>query len=506
MTPQSIKDTMVKTKIQVVEVDTNGIIISSENTLITLAGKKPLADVHPFFMGIEAMLDSLGETVRFPCVNIETEKEDLIVDIELIPNGSSVFVVLFDFTSHYKDSHPLVQEKNESSIQKHKLSFERNLLIAKEEFKNNFLAHLNHEIRNPLNNLLGFMDILNNTKLDYDQKETLLVMQRTGTHLKVLMDDLLDISKIERGIKDVKHVNFNLGHILNNIQNHFGIKYGTKPIKLKIETAKNVPTKLKGDPVRLNQILFNLIENAYNNTTEGSISCHISLDNKVGKDEEAYINIAISDTGVGISEEDIQEIFSSYYQLELDKIKPVGQGLGLKIVKDLVNLLNGNVTVSSKENQGTSFHLTLPFEVRDVKPKRKSVPKGSGIMMSKRILIVENEEINQMLFMKMFLNNQKGYHFEIADTASTALKFLNAKKYDVIIVKMTMPDMEGLSFIEQLRNHEIEQIKNTPILMASGSTMINEQERSLSAGANAFLPKPYSKKELFNMIESVLKS
>ena len=506
MTPQSIKDNMVTTKIQVVEVDTEGIVISSENNLIEIESNKSIADVHPFFIGVESMLHALEETVRFPCVNIETKSDDLIVDIELIPNGSSVFVVLFDFTLHYKDSHPLVQEKNESSIQKHKLSFERNLLIAKEEFKNNFLAHLNHEIRNPLNNLLGFMDILGNSKLDYDQKETLLVMQKTGTHLKILMDDLLDISKIERGITDVKHVNFNLGHILHNIQNHFGIKYGNKPIELKIETAKEVPSKLMGDPVRLNQILFNLFENAFRSTKKGSISCRITLDKKVGKDKKAYINLVISDTGVGISKKDIEEIFSSYYQLELDKIKPVGQGLGLKIVKDLVTLLNGNVIVSSKENEGTSFHLTLPFEIREVKPKRKSVPKGSGIMMSKRILIIENEEINQMLFMKMFLNNPKGYHFEIADTASTALQFLDAKKYDVIIIKMTLPDMEGLPFIEQLRNHEDEQIRNTPILMASGSTMINEQERSLSAGANAFLPKPYSKKELFNMLESLLKS
>ena len=506
MTPAALKNELINSKIQVIELDKSGIIISSEDTFLNFPVKKSITSIHPFFEGIQTLLSGITDTLKFPCVNIQNEPTLLILDIDIVPNDGGFLLVLFDFTDHYKESHPLVQEKNESAIQKHKLAFERNLLVAKEEFKNNFLAHLNHEIRNPLNNLMGFMEILSSSKLNYEQKETLNVMQKTGMHLKVLMDDLLDISKIERGVTNVKHVNFNLGHIINNLQNHFGLKYSKSGVALEFNIAKDVPTKLIGDPVRVNQILFNLLENAFRNTSEGAIQVLVSLKDKVGKDKKVFINFNISDTGVGIPEHQIDEVFDSYFQLELNKIKPVGQGLGLKIVKDLTGLLNGNIQVASKEQEGTSFNITIPFEIRDVREKRKSVPKGSGIVLSKRILIIEDEEINQMLFMKTFINNEKGYQLEMAQNGDHAFELLNNKKYDAIILKRTLTDMDALEFIEKLRSNPNELIATMPVLMASGSTMLDEQERLLSAGATAFLPKPYTKRELFKILEKVIQN
>lgn len=505
MTPSTFKKELIDSKIQVIELDETGKVLSSEDSLLVVPVKTFIADIHPFFVGVEAMLSSLTETIKFPCVNINLKNAHLIADIDIVPNNGNFFLVLFDFTEHYKESHPLVQEKNESSIQKNKLAFERNLLVAKEEFKNSFLAHLNHEIRNPLNNLMGFMEVLSVTKLNYEQKETINVMQKTGMHLKVLMDDLLDISKIERGITDVKHVNFNLGHITNNLQNHFSLKYNKSKVLLEFDVAKDVPSKLIGDPVRINQILFNLLENAYRNTPDGTIQVFVSLKEKEGKDKKAYINFNVTDTGVGIPKNQIHQIFDSYFQLELNKLKPMGQGIGLKIVKDLTALLHGNIQVASEENKGTSFNITLPFEIREVREKRKSIPKGSGILLSKRILTIEDEEINQMLFMKIFINNDKGYQLEMAQNGEHALELLNKKKYDAIIIKTTLTDMGGLEFIEKLRGISNEQLATLPILMASGSTMLDEQERVLSAGATAFLPKPFTKRELFNILEKVIK-
>ena len=304
----------------------------------------------------------------------------------------------------------------------------------------------------------------------------------------------------------MKHVNFNLGHIINNLQNHFGLKYTKSNVVLEFNTEKDVPSKLIGDPVRVNQILFNLLENAFRNTTEGAINVLISLKDKVGKDKKAFINFDISDTGVGIPKHQIDEIFDSYFQLELNKLKPVGQGLGLKIVKELTGLLNGSIKVTSEAQKGTSFNITIPFEIRDTREKRKSIPKGSGIVLSKRILIVEDEEINQMLFMKTFINNEKGYQLEMAQNGDHAFELLNKKKYDAIILKRTLTDMDSLAFIKKLRSLSNEVISTMPVLMASGSTMLDEQEQFLSAGATAFLPKPYTKRELFKILEKVIQS
>jgi CheY-like chemotaxis protein len=184
----------------------------------------------------------------------------------------------------------------------------------------------------------------------------------------------------------------------------------------------------------------------------------------------------------------------------------MGQGLGLKIVKDLTGLLNGNIKVTSEEQKGTSFNITIPFEVRDVREKRKSIPKGSGIVLSKRMLVVEDEEINQMLFMKTFINNNKGYQLEMAQNGNHAFELLNKKKYDAIILKKTLTDMDTLVFIEKLRGLPNELIATIPILMASGSTMLDEQERFLSAGATAFLTKPYTKRALFKILEKLIQS
>lgn len=498
-----LKIGIVNKRIQQLEISNDGEVLSSDDAIFKIAEGIQIASVHPFLEATQYLLPSLSDNITFPCVNIELDSAKKIVDIELIRNKDNWFMLLFDFTEHYEASHPLVQEKNEASIAKNKLDFEKRLMQAKENFKNSFLANLNHEIRNPLNNMLGFINLLSESKLNYDQQETIKVIRRVGNHLKILMDDMLDISMIERGAISVKHVNFYLTSIVAGLQQHFSLKYHDSDIELNIMVEDSMTKTFIGDPVRLHQILFNLVENAYRNTTNGVVNLKISAEETKGK--IVNVKFEISDSGKGIPPEALDKIFDSYYQLKVDREKPIGQGLGLKIVKDLVTLLNGTVSATSEEGKGSLFRCVIPFEKRKAKREKKTVRKGSGIFQSKRLLILEDETTHQMLLMKTFLNNEKGYVIEIATTGEQALEFLTRKNYNLVIIKKDLPDITGIDFIKKVAAHSEEEIASIPILMVSGSTMIDEQQEFLDAGATSFLPKPYSKKELFKCIEKLIR-
>ena len=497
---KDIKAYYVNNKVQIIAVDSDGVILSSDDVLFTFKKQEKLEAQHPFFYVLLPLFAEGSTEESFPCINLHIGDVKKIVDITTLNRDEKLYVILTDFTSHYSASQPLVQEKNESVIAGYKLEFERELLFAKEEFKNNFLAHLNHEIRNPLNALLGFTELLGETSLTFQQKETLGVLQKTGVHIKVLMDDLLDISKIETGVLKIKEVPFNLHSVVASMIKHFQIKKNNPNITLSYVTDSNVPSKLYGDPTRINQILYNLLENAYRNTTKGTIELYTSLVEMLSIDE-ASIQFKVSDTGQGISEQQLEQIFDSYMQLQIEKIKPLGDGLGLKIVKDLSALLGGTVTVQSEVAKGSNFTVTLPFKIRDKITKRKTIPKGSGIVMSKRILAVEDDTLNQMLLMKQFIDNDKGYTLEIAPTTEIAMQFLDTKKYLAIIIKQTYNSTTGIAFLETLKSNEAH--ANIPVLVVSGKAMIEEQDAIINAGASAFLMKPYSKNQIFKALQKL---
>lgn len=498
MNQPALKEEFINKRIQQIEIAEDGAVIASDDVIFSIA--KNIGALHPFFEGIIPLLKTLDQHITFPCVNVVVDKNEKILDVEVLKKEERYFLLLFDFTQHYKDAHPLVQEKNEAAIAKDKLAFEKRLLLAKESFKNNFLANLNHDIRNPLNNMLGFMELLRDTKLTYDQNETLKVMQRTGTQIKQLMEDMLDISKIERGVIELQHVPFNLGHITTNLQQHFQLKFGAKHSHVEVIIDDGVPKKLLGDPVRINQILFNLLDNASKHADKQQVILRISAKEK--SEENCVLLFAVSDQGKGISEDQLDKVFDSYYQLKENDVKPLGEGLGLKIVKDLVTLLDGNIAVAS-DTSGTVFTCELPFTRRTLKEKRPSVPKGTGLMLSKRILIIENEETSQMLFMRMFLNNEHGFIIEIASDAKHAFSLIEKRKYNLILIKSKLPDISADTFIEQHMSNENADIESIPILVVSGSTMLQEQQAMLDVGAAGFLAKPYTQKELFDTIEKL---
>ncbi|MBW2938488.1 hybrid sensor histidine kinase/response regulator [Aureisphaera sp. CAU 1614] len=502
----NLKKQLFESRVQEIEISQKGEVISSDNAIFNIAEKSNISNFHLFFELFPEVLTSINENIQFPCINIEFEGVKKIIDVEVIKKEKRFFLFFFDLTEHYENSQPIVQEKNEASIAKNKLDFEKKLLEAKEEFKNTFLANLNHEIRNPLNNLLGFLETLSASSLSYEQTELLKVAQKTGLQLKVLMEDLLDISKIEDGVLELKHVNFNLSTFMAAIYKHFQHKYSSD-IHFTVETESKVHTALIGDPNRLHQILFNLIENAFQNTYRGSVSLSVvpSPNNQhIKSSNETVIRFIIKDTGKGIAQEKISKVFDNYLQLEKEKLKPLGDGLGLKIVKNLVQLMNGTVAVESKIDVGTEFILDIPFTTRIPKKKAYKTKKIPGIYINKNILVIEDIKDNQMLFFKHFLNNDEAYVMHLATDGAMAFSLLEKKRIDVIIAKTTIPDIDIFSFIDKVKEHPEDSINKTPIIVASGNSLLEFQNTLEEKEISNYLMKPFTKKELFKAIKESL--
>jgi signal transduction histidine kinase/CheY-like chemotaxis protein len=500
----NLKKQLFESRVQEIEISLKGEVIFSDNAIFNIPEKSNISNFHLFFELFSEVLSSMPESIQFPCINIEIDGIKKVIDVEVIKMEKRYFLFFFDLTEHYENSQPIVQEKNEASIAKNKLDFEKKLLEAKEDFKNTFLANLNHEIRNPLNNLLGFLETLSASSLSYEQSELLKVAQKTGMQLKVLMEDLLDISKIEEGVLELKHVNFNLSTFMAAVYKHFQFKYSSD-ITYTVETNSKVHTALIGDPNRLYQILFNLLENAFQNTYRGSVSLSVIPSPKKSKTtSETIIRFIIKDTGKGLAKEKIKTVFDSYLQLEKEKLKPLGDGLGLKIVKNLVQLMNGTVAVESKIDVGTEFILDIPFTTRIPKKKAYNTKKIPGIYINKNVLVIEDIKDNQMLFFKHFLNNDEAYVMHLAKDAEMAFSIMEKKRIDVIIAKTTIPDMDIFSFIDKVKAHPEKVICKTPIIVASGNSSFEFQNTLEEKEISNYLMKPFTKKELFKAIKGSL--
>lgn len=495
-----VKEKLLDKKLQLIEIDNNGKVLSSDSTLFTIKKGTNLADFNPFFFTIADQVSAKNKAVYYPCVNLQDDKKQWLVDIDVLHNKDSITVAVFDFTEHYKRSHPIIQEKNETAIAAERLRFEKELLVEKEKLKNTFLANLSHELRNPLSNMLGFVGLLRESKLSYEQQEMLKIVDKTGKHLEELLNDLLDISKISEGGLELKKVPFKLEDVAMHLKELFALKSRNQNVVLTISIKENVPKILIGDPTRVRQILINLIENAYKCTRKGSIDLAITLNYNRAK--KATINFSVEDTGHGIEESEIPKVFEKYYQIESLLSQTQGQGLGLKIVHDLVHLQNGKIKVSSVVGEGSRFDVALPFELPITKEKKS--PKKATIQTQKpmRVLLVDDAEIDQMLIMKILI--KEGFiKMDLAINGQMAWQLLELKEYDVLLVDLDLPVMDGMTFIKKVRNQKM--YKDLPIVVLTAIATKAHKDAAAKLNVNEYITKPFDAKHLVETLKDVVK-
>ncbi|MBL4887208.1 MAG: response regulator [Flavobacteriaceae bacterium] len=504
MSPHNYKETFFNKKIQLITINSEGSVLSSENNLFHVDKGSFIQNVHPFFESLVLLLPTVKNSMNFPCIELTVDGKRFQVDIEIMNQKDSFLIVIFDFTSHYMECNTLVQEKNESIIKRYRLIFEREILKEKEAFKNAFLANLSHELRNPLSNMLGFVDLLKETKLSYEHLEILRVIRNTGFHLEALLNDLLDISKIEQGKLSLKQIPFKLNDIIKHLEEVYSRKAQKRKITFSTTTDANIPKTIIGDPIRLTQILTNIIDNAFKYTDNGTISLGISQN--LNRARKVSLSFVISDTGIGIKKENIPLVFDEYYQINPNNKKIIGAGLGLKIVHTLVTLQEGKVFIESEEGQGTTVKIKLPYKipvVEVVKQKKPEQHLKNGDNQVINILLVDDSEINQMLLMKLFIS-KGGYYIDLATNGKDAIDIASSRSYDLMLLDLDMPVMDGFETLKKIRSSKSEELMNTPVIVLSGKASEEDRKKALKLGARGYLTKPFDKNELFNLTQSVV--
>jgi signal transduction histidine kinase/ActR/RegA family two-component response regulator len=494
---EKLKQQYIKDKIQFIEVSKDGVILACDNNLFNLKKGNSIYDVHPFFESIQYHFDEKpGSEFTISCVNLEIGTFSGIFDLIIHIQKDSVIFSIFDFTAHYQISNTLSQEKNESLIQSQ-------ILKEREEFKNKFLANTSHELRTPLNSIMGFSTILQRSNLNETQLHYLDIIKQSGEHLRNLIDDILDISKIEMGRLKIQYERFNFLKVIELINDTYTIKSKTKNIEFSSRIDKTIPKYIVGDKIRLTQILTNLLDNAVKFTHRGNVSLNVRLLER--KSKNLKVEFEIKDTGIGIQEDKIGSIFESFIQTHDVNIYG-GTGLGLSIVKSLINLMNGSLNVESKVDKGTTFKFILTFEFSANQKDDNTLdlkPKANKTENKFNILVADDLESNLLLLMKI-LADYGDYYVDIVSNGDQVIERLNQNPYDLILMDLKMPKMNGYETTRFIRQSELEDFKDIPIIALTANVSPLEKEICLGIGMNDYVAKPFNEKELIKKMNSLL--
>ncbi len=366
--------------------------------------------------------------------------------------------------------------------------------------KENFLANMSHEIRTPLSGILGFTNLLQKRPLDTTSAEFVSSIQRSGENLMAIINDILDLSKIEAGMMRITPGIFSINGLVNSVETFFAERAKEKGLTIASKVETSIPDTLTGDATRLTQILVNLIGNAIKFTDQGSIN--IEIYNKQQNEKEVIVGFKVTDTGIGIDKEKLNEVFERFNQGEDSITRNYGgTGLGLSIVKSLILLQNGDIEVSSEQGKGTTFHFYIPYGI--AKEQLNTIPAvDTNYFKDKsntplRVLVVDDNAINQSLMKHLLL--QWNIDFETASNGLEAVEYLRNNDCDLVLMDIQMPQMDGYAATQQIR----EELKlNIPIIAMTANALAGEREKCLSRGMNEYISKPIKEEELFKLISN----
>jgi PAS domain S-box-containing protein len=361
--------------------------------------------------------------------------------------------------------------------------------------KQQFLSNMSHEIRTPMNAIIGFTKVVLKTELTVKQKEYLNAIKLSGDALIVLINDILDLAKVDAGKMTFEQVPFKMSVSISAMLHLFETKIQEKNLRLTKEYDPQIPEVLIGDPVRLHQIILNLVSNAVKFTSKGNITIRVSL--LQDDEDQAIVKFAISDTGIGIPEDKIHKVFENFHQATSGTSRLYGgTGLGLAIVKQLVEPQGGTIVVSSKVSEGSTFSFTLPFKKTTAAAELEATfIELNTEIKNLKVLVVEDIPLNQLL-MKTLLDDF-GFECTLASNGRIAVEELKNKTFDIILMDLQMPELNGFEATEYIRKTLNLKI---PIIALTADVTTVDLAKCKAVGMNDYLAKPVDERLLYSKI------